>query len=446
MLNEPVRAKFSEFKLPSSIEPREATVAIPVSNGMQQRYFFMNMKSGKGLQVCYPQRPGLRSREASEYLEHLTTFVMNPNHWVLPRVRAAFRRFHNGISFFELLFKVLKPHGITYIGGERFMVSLWSASIFFVVDLKQRRMEMHMQDKDRREVFSTYQFFDDEKNETYFATQLGVDEWYKHDKEAIHYDVPVKIKKYNWKTDQTTELWRGDFETDTHYLQLNKDRRYLALVNFGDFYDEKHQLMPSKILVLDLKTHKEWRVDNSGWQPTAHVDWDPVDPEACYFSCHNGVIGPVEDKWRFLRKKQYHWNIFGPASVHKYKMTATGPKKAGVFTHPDMERLTIHKVFMHRGKKLLACTGFPNHLFIANAQTMKLWKRYEVKNACGECTVMGSLFPSPDGEKLYLSTTKDGQGAFQVVDVATGNVDLIHDLGPVADPFNHMTAVCDTGW
>ncbi|MGC4115967.1 MAG: hypothetical protein QM765_15545 [Myxococcales bacterium] len=192
MINEPVRATFTEFKLPSSLEPRDATVAIPVSNGMQQRYFFMNMQTGKGLQVCYPHRAGLATREALSYLEHLTTFVMSPNHWVLPRVRAAFRRFHNGISFFELLFKVLKPHGMTYLGNERFLISLWSASIFFVIDLKQRRMEMHMEHPDRRDVFSTYQYFDDEANETYFATQLGVDEWYKHDKEAIHYDVPVR--------------------------------------------------------------------------------------------------------------------------------------------------------------------------------------------------------------------------------------------------------------
>ena len=149
---------------------------------------------------------------------------------------------------------------------------------------------------------------------------------------------------------------------------------------------------------------------------------------------------------RFLRKKQYHWNIFGPASVHKYRMTAKGPKKVGIFTHPDMERLTIHKVFMHRGKKLLACTGFPNHLFIACADSMEFIKRFKVQDAQGHDAVMGSLYPSPDGEKLYLSTTRDGQGAFHVVDVATGKVDLIHPLGQVFDPFNHMTAISDTRW
>ena len=50
---------------------------------------------------------------------------------------------------------------------------------------------------------------------TYYATQMGVDEFYKHDKEAIHFNVPVKIKTYDWKTDEIQEIWRGDFDTDT---------------------------------------------------------------------------------------------------------------------------------------------------------------------------------------------------------------------------------------
>jgi hypothetical protein len=61
-------------------------------------------------------------------------------------------------------------------------------------------------------------------------------------------------------------------------------------------------------------------------------------------------------------------------------------------------------------------------------------------------TVMGSMYPSPDGEKIYASTSIDEKGAFQVIDVATGETELIHDLGMVWDPFNHMTAVADTNW
>ncbi|MGC4116925.1 MAG: hypothetical protein QM765_20665 [Myxococcales bacterium] len=448
----PVDASFSQFELANTFTSQDATVCVPVSNGVQQRYFFMNMRTGKGLKIKYPSRNGLLSKEAFHYLEHLTTFAMNPNHFLFPRLRVALRKFHNGISFFEVLYKVLKPHGVTYIGNERFLISLWSASIYYVIDLKQKRIEMHMEDCDRREVFSTYQYFDDESGKTFYATQMGVDEFYKHDKEAIHFNVPVKIKTYDWKTDEIQEIWRGDFDTDTHYMQLNKDKRYLALMNFGDFYDEKHNVIPSKILVLDLKTKKEHWVDNQGWSPSGHVDWDPCDPETAFFSCHNGVIGPNKSPWTFLKKKQYHWNIYGPASVHKFRMTKTGMKRVGLFTHPQMERLTIHKVFMHRGQKLLACTGFPNNLFIADAEKMELIRHIKLTVPCGcgaptsKPTVMGSMFPSPCGEKIYCSTAINEKGALQVVDVATGKTEFTHDIGTVWDPFNHMTVVGGSAW
>jgi len=110
-------------------------------------------------------------------------------------------------------------------------------------------------------------------------------------------------------------------------------------------------------------------------------------------------------------------------------------------------------VFMHRGQKLLACTGFPNNLFIACAEKMELIRHIKLYRPCEACggaspkpTVMGSMYPSPDGEKIYCSTSVEEKGALQVIDVATGEVDLIHPLGMVWDPFNHMTAVGDSAW
>jgi hypothetical protein len=434
--------KFTEFDLPADMQQQDATVAIPVSNGMQQRYFFINMKTGKGLKVEFPKRKGLLTIDSFRFLRHLLTFVMNKNHKVLPRLRPFFRRYHNGISFPELLFKVSKPHGITYIGDQKFLVSLWSSSTFFVIDVKNKTMELQMLDKKRDEVFSTYQYYEANNQETYFATQLGTDEWYKHDKEAIEYDVPVVIKKYNWHTKKVSELWKGIFDTDTHYIALNSDASYLGLVQFGDFFDENNTLLPSKILVLDLKTNKEWWIDNTGWSPSAHIDWDPVEPDVCYLSCHNGVIVPVDNPLKFLYEKVYKWNIFGPASVHKYKITSQGPEKIGIFTHPEIFRLTIHKVFLHKKIPLIACTGFPNFIFIADATSMEFIRKVEIKETCGMNSVVGSLHPSPDGEKVFLITTR----SFQIVDVACGKIDSIVDLGKINDPFNHMTSAATADW
>lgn len=442
MVTRPLRAHFTEFDLPSSLERREATVAIPVSNGMQQRYFFLNQRTGKGLRIEYPRRGGLATKDAWGFLHHLCTFAMTKEHRIFPRLRTLFRRYHNGISFLEVLFKVSKPHGITYIGDQRYLVSLWSSSTYFVIDLKARTVELQMLDEERQEVFSTYQCFDPTTNETYFATQQGDDEFHKHDKEDIGFDVPILIKKYNWTTDEVQVIWKGEFDTDTHFIALNRDRRYLGLVQFGDFFDEEGSLLPSKILILDLRTGKEWWIDNAGWSPSAHIDWDPVEPNVCYLSCHRGVILPVKSRLKFFLQKVYRWKIFGPASVHKFAITPSGPERIGVFTHPELFRLTIHKVFMHRDRKMLACTGFPNHLFLADADSLELVRRVELAEPLRKECVMGSLYPSPDGEKIYAVTTR----SFQIIDVESGKVDLVHRLGTIYDPFNHMISVADTDW
>jgi len=438
----PLTASFREFKLPEAIQPSDTTVAIPVSNGMQQGYYFMNLKTRKGLNVRFPKRRGLTTVEAYRYLDHLCDFVKNPEHKFLPKLRPLFRRYHNNISFLELLYKVLKPHGITYLGDQRFLVSLWSASIYFVIDLKEQTIETQMLDEERNEVFSTYQYYVPETKETYFATQNGKDEWHKHDKEDIYFDVPVQIKKYNWETDEVSQIWSGEFDTDTHFIALSQDRQYLGLMQFGDFIDESNKLLPSNILILDLKNDKEWRIDNSGWSPTAHIDWDPLKGNVCYLSNHQGYIVPNDSIIRFFFKKQYKWNIMGPAAVHRYEIGSAGPKCSGVFTHPEMIRLTIHKVFMHRNNKRLACTGFPNFIFLADADSMEFVRKVTIREEDGKNSIVGSLYPSPDGEKIYLITTR----SFQIVDVASGNIDHIENLGKIYDPFNHMTSVDDANW
>ena len=54
-----LQAKFSDFEIPPSVERIDATVAIPVSKGLQQKYFFLNLATGKGVTVEFPKRGGL---------------------------------------------------------------------------------------------------------------------------------------------------------------------------------------------------------------------------------------------------------------------------------------------------------------------------------------------------------------------------------------------------
>ena len=450
-----LQAKFSDFEIPSSVERINATVAIPVSKGLQQKYFFLNLATGKGVTVEFPKRGGLMTVDAWAFLYHFCTFVVNKKHRFFPRIRTIFQRYHNGISFFEILFKLSKPHGITHIGGQRYLVSLWSSSNYFVIDLKNRTFEARtlqksvepeglagkirkaLATKKRQEIFSTYQFFDRVNNETYFANQTR-----DQGSEGVRNDVLTKIRKYNWNTEEIKDVWEGNYGEATHYIALSCDNNYLGVTQFADFYDEDNNLIPSKILILDLRSGQEFWIDNKGWSPSAHIDWDPVEPDVCYLSCHNGVIVPVDNPVKFFFQKVYKWDIFGPASVHKYRITSDGPVKAGIFTHPEVFRLTIQKVFVHRGKRLLACTGFPDSVFFADAESMEFIRRVRVREDSGRESVVGSIFPSPDGEKIFLITN----WSFQIVDVETGKVDSVHNLGRIYDPFNHMISISDTDW
>jgi hypothetical protein len=73
---------------------------------------------------------------------------------------------------------------------------------------------------------------------------------------------------------------------------------------------------------------------------------------------------------------------------------------------------------------------------------MEFVRKISIQETNGKKSIVGSLHPSPDGEKIYLVTTR----SFQIVDVATGNIDHIENLGKIYDPFNHMTSVGDANW
>ena len=73
---------------------------------------------------------------------------------------------------------------------------------------------------------------------------------------------------------------------------------------------------------------------------------------------------------------------------------------------------------------------------------MEFWKLIRLKEESGKDSVLGSLFPSPDGEKVFLITME----SFQILDVESGRVEFLYGLGKIHDPFNHMISVNDTDW
>jgi len=188
-----LKAKFVDFNLPDSMKTYDATAAIPVSKGLQQIWYFLNLKDRRGLMVKFPSRHEFLSVEALGFLYHFSTFVMNKEHRLFPRLRTLFGSYHNGLSYFEIAFKLSKPHGITSLGNGRYLVSLWASSNFYVIDLNERTIESRnlnggnghrvrtgrgtgaFAPKEKQEIFSTYQFFDKRHNQTYFTTFLQPD-------------------------------------------------------------------------------------------------------------------------------------------------------------------------------------------------------------------------------------------------------------------------------
>ncbi len=194
-------------------------------------------------------------------------------------------------------------------------------------------------------------------------------------------NVRVTIWKFSVQNKRVEQVWQGDFGDSLHQLSLSPDRRFLVLTELGLRLEEdipaespdqapsawrwvrERGLVPSKILILNLKTGEEWRLP---MLTAGHVEFDPEDQEICYLSGHNiGLIGPKV-------------GIFGFGTIKKFRLKKTGPELAGEFSHPHFDRITTHIIFRHRGKILIGVSGYPNTVFLIDAATMKLYKTIEM--------------------------------------------------------------------
>jgi hypothetical protein len=195
-----------------------------------------------------------------------------------------------------------------------------------------------------------------------------------------------------------------------------------------------------------MKQKRHWII--SKFIVAAHAQFDPEETDVIYFSNHNFKFIP-SSIITLLRKAIYSLEFLGPAAVYKYRLTSEGPQEIGMFTDPGMFRLTNFNVFMHRGKKMLAAMGFPNFIYLADAQTMKLIRKITVNNP-NSCKYfyrqvpcfIGTFSPSSDGERLYVQTTR----SFQIIDIESG--DPLNNLPLLFNhtAANHMQTTRDTSW
>lgn len=436
MIEHAIRAKFEEFDL-SGIQSQDLSVVIPTVSATKfsrfgtHAYYFLNLKTRKG--ICIKVRhkdiilPGLKKLADANYKKYR----------YLPRLRLLFQNYHHGYNFIGQILVMTHPHAVVEIESGQFIISLWSYFGYLVVDLKKRTVVYRIMDEnDDDHVFGSQQCYEADSDSLYYMTYSLKDSL----KKIVdpHTKVFSRILKRGNKTGEVKEIWSGYFSDYMHDLLISENKRYMIACEFGKFSDEKNNLIPSKRLILDLETKKEWIFPAA--DGSAHAQFDPDDPETSYFSAHNMkfVHSPRQE---LFKKGVYAISLFGPASVHKFRFTSEGPKEIGVFSEPDLFRLTNFHVFKHRGQKILAAIGTPNFIFIADAEQMKLIKKIKLEKQDASFCI-GTIAPSHDGEKLYIQTNK----SFQILDIESEQNDFIRHYEFTHICFNHMMTSKNTDW
>ncbi|MCK5346169.1 MAG: hypothetical protein KAR20_22320, partial [Candidatus Heimdallarchaeota archaeon] len=387
---------FKEFSLPPIAEHNSSAI-IPTIKGVPffkygvHAYYFLNFRTAKGLCVTISHKdivqPGL-----SRFLK------ANPKTYkYFPKLKSLLQRYHYGFNLLEQMMLITVPHSVTPMGNGRFLVNLWSYFGYLDIDCKNRSVKyIGIEENDDDHVLGSQQYYDVQKDELYYMSYSLKDSLKRI--ANPEQEVFCKILKRENKAGEAKEIWTGQFADYLHEIIINKTRQYCVVCQMGMYTDKQNDIIPSKVLVLDLQNGKSWTI--SRFIVAAHAQSDPDDPDIVYFSNHNFNF-KHSNIFKLLKNATYDVNFRGAASVYKYRLTANGPVELGEFTHPDLFRLTNSHVFNHRGQKILAVIGFPNFIFLADANSMEFIKKIELNPPWS----IGTIAPSPDGEKIYAQST-----------------------------------------
>jgi len=431
-----IKAEFEELSLAGATSQDIAAVVPTFSREKGSlmgghSYYFLNFKSLMGFCVRIKHRdiisPGINKLCQANYRKYR----------FLSRLRLLFQKYHYGFNFFEQSMLMTVPHTVTALGNGRFIISLWSYYGYLLVDCRNKVVTYKIMDNnDDNHVYGSKQWYDADEKSLYYMTYSLSDSL----KKVLDPFAGVfsRILKYEYETGKTEEVWSGIFSDYMHDLIVSKDKRHLVVCDMGRFLDGNNELIPSRLLVLDLHNNKEWLIRDI--PNAAHVFFDPDDQEIIYFSNHNFRFEHTPF-FELMKKGSYTINFFGPASVHKYRFTPYGPEALGVFSHPDLFRMTNCHILRSEGRKILAAFGAPNFIFIADSESMEYIRKIEIKNPDTPCYI-GTFFPSPDGKKLYIQTTR----SFQVANLSDGMPEMVRTLEFNHTCSNHMELFNDTDW
>jgi len=440
----PVKAKFIEYSL-AGYQPSDDTVVVPVVKGSvylkygKHSYYFYNFKTLTCLCVEISHwdiiKPGLS----------LLLKALHKKSSIVSIVTLLFKKYHYGFSVMEQIMLMTVPHAVTSLGGGKFLVNLWSYIGFLEIDCTNRSViYMRADGQDPDHVLGSQQWLHHATNDIYYTT-YNLSESFKRIADP-HFPVSARVIKRHLVSKATETVWNGALSDYLHDVLVNKTGEYCVVCELGMFQNKSNETIPSKVLIIDLQQNKQWIINK--FIVAAHAQFDPTEPDIIYFSQHNFKF--IHTSLRtLLRKAIYSLEFTGPASVYKYKLTPVGPQEIGVFTMPDMFRLTNFHIFLHRGKKMLAAMGFPNFIFLADAETMVFIKKITVTNPISykylfknvPCFI-GTFSPSSNGEHLYVQTTR----SFQIIDIGSGKALHSTPLFFNHTAANHMQTSHDVEW
>ncbi len=445
MIDLQIKSKFKEFPLPP-IMSQNSSVVVPTIKGTsllkygQHAYYFYNLRTLKGFRVTISHseiiKAGLQRFKKANFRKKYKYFS---------GLGYLFQKYHYGFNFLEQIMLMTVPHTVTYLGNSQFAINLWAYYGYLVVDCRKKTVGYRiLEENGDNHVLGSQQWFDSDKEELYYMSYSLTDSLNRST--DPNQNVSFKILKHENKTGKTREIWQGDFVDYPHDFLMNRNKQYCVIPELGMYQDKEKNLIPSKVLVLDLKNNKQWII--SRFIVAAHAQFDPDESDIIYFSSHNFEFQHT-NIFKLLKKAIYGIKFRGPASIHKYRLTPEGPKELGMFTQSDFFRLTNFHAFNHRGQKILAAIGSPNYIFIVDAKDMQFIRKIEVNHPknmknfyrnspCG----IGTISPSLDGEKLFVYTTR----SFQVIDVSSGKPDIILNHFFNHSCSNHMHTSTDTNW
>ena len=304
------------------------------------------------------------------------------------------------------------PHSYLPLGNGQVQIGLNFFNRFLHIDFEKGSASLVDPGCDN-EMLSTTNRFDEKTGQLWFAS-WPMKATLQRTAEPGR-PVPVTIWKTQLEGGKSEKVWQGDMADSLHQLGLDPSGRFLIVAELGLRVRGQaaagRSLVPSIVLIHDLETNRQWRLP---FAAAAHVEFDPEDPSICYLSEHNiGIIGGKVA-------------IFGPGTIQKIRLCESGPELLGKFTHEAFHRITTHKVFRHRGKTLIAVSGYPASIFFIDAASMTVHRVVEMDGFPDTVDTSSSFHlcrqdsygieASTDGEALLAA----GTGFLKVVDIARG--------------------------